>query len=55
MVTLEEILVSCIEHLSMETAPTVTMEMANGKATTIQIIMRVRRVQLSMAFFRKFQ
>ena len=39
----------------MDTAPTETIEMAKGKAITEQIIIRVRRVQLSMAFFKKFQ
>ena len=36
----------------MESAPTVTIEVLSGKATTLQIIIRVRLVQLSMAFIK---
>ena len=54
VVKLDELLTS-FEHCSIDMAPTVIMEMANGKATKEQIIIRVLLVQLSMAFFRKFQ
>ena len=49
---LEVIWLNSWEHLSMESAPTVTIEVLSGKATTLQIIIRVRLVQLSMAFIK---